>query len=93
MCEKRCAQWVTQVVTPAGNCLLFHLVAISAGVVKSWSELPFDMEMLGSFERSGLQIHLVFDEKVHSLTIVLPPGHGDLPMFLDQLSDSSSVFG
>ena len=64
---------------------------------KSWCELPFDMEMLGSFERSGLQIHLVFDEKVHSLTmvvgIVLPPGHGDLQMFLNQLNDSSFVFG
>ena len=47
---------------------------------KSWCELPFDMEMLGSFERSGLPIHLVFDEKVHSLTmvvgIVLSPWHG-----------------
>ena len=64
-------------VTPAGNCLLFHLVAISAGVVKSWSELPFDMEMLGPSERSGLQIRTVFDEEVHFLAvvvgIVLPP--------------------
>ena len=64
---------------------------------KSWCELPFDMEMLGSFERSGLQIHLVFDVDVYFLTmvvgVVLPPGHGDLQMFLDQLSDSSSVFG
>ena len=45
------------------------------------------MEMLGSFERSGLQIHLVFDEKVHFLTmvvgVVLPPWHGGLQMFLD----------
>ena len=64
-------------VTPAGNYLLFHLVAISTGVVKSWCELPFDMEMLGSFERSGLRIRTVFDEEVHFLTIVvgivLPP--------------------
>ena len=49
---------------------------------KSWCELPFDMEMLGSIERSGLQIHLVFDEKVHFLTMVvgvlLPPWHGGL---------------
>ena len=55
------------------------------------------MEMLGSLERSGSQIHLVFDEKVYFLTmvvgVVLPPGHGDLQMFLDQLNDSSSVFG
>ena len=69
----------------------------SEGVVKSWCELPFDMEMLGSFERSGLQIHLVFDEKVHFLTmvvgVVLPPRRDDLQMFLDQLNDSSSVFG
>ena len=44
------------------------------------------MEMLGSLERSGLQIHLVFDEKVHFLTmvvgVVLPPWHGGLQMFL-----------
>ena len=69
----------------------------SDGVVKSWCDLPFDMEMLGSFERSGLQIHLVFDVKVHSLTmvvgIVLSPWHGGLQMFLDQLNGSSSVFG
>ena len=73
--------------TPAGNCLLFHLVAILVGVVKSWSELPFDMEMLGPSERSGLKILLVFDEKVHFLTmvvgVVLPPWHGSLQMFLD----------
>ena len=35
------------------------------------------MEMLGSLERSGLQIRVVFDEKVHSLVMVvgmvLPP--------------------
>ena len=64
-------------VTPAGNCLLFHLVAISVGVVKSWSELPFDMEMLGPSKRSGLQIRTVFDEEVFFLTmmvgVVLPP--------------------
>ena len=45
------------------------------------------MEMLGSLERSGLQIHLVFDEKVHFLMmvvgVVLPPWHGGLQMFLD----------
>ena len=68
----------------------------SEGVVKSWCKLPFDMEMLGSFERSGLQIHLVFDEKVHSLTmvvgIVLPHWHGGLQMFPNQLNDSSSIF-
>ena len=55
------------------------------------------MEMLGSLEGSGLQIHLVFDEKFHSLTmvvgVVLPPRHDDLQMFLDQLNDSSSVVG
>ena len=55
------------------------------------------LEMLGSFERSGLQIHLVFNAEVYFLTmvvaVVLPSGHGDLQMFLDQLSDSSSVFG
>ena len=55
------------------------------------------MKMLGSLERSGLQIHLVFDEKVHSLMmvvgIVLPPWRGSLQMFLDQLNGSSSVFG
>ena len=64
---------------------------------KSWCELPFDMEMLGSFERSGLQIHLVFNADVYFLAmvvgIVLPPWHGGLQMFLHQLSDSSSVFG
>ena len=40
------------------------------------------MEILGSFERSGLQICLVFDAEVYFLTmvvdVVLPPGHGDL---------------
>ena len=45
------------------------------------------MEMLGSLERSGLQIHMVFNEKVHFLMavvgIVLPPWHGGLQMFLD----------
>ena len=69
---------------------------ISEGVVKSWCELPFDMEMLGSFERSDLQIHLVFDEKVHPLTmvvgIVLPPWHGGLQMFPNKMNDSSSIF-
>ena len=70
---------------------------ISKGANKSWCALPFDTEMLGSFERSGLQICMVFDAEVYFLTmvvgVVLPPGHGDLQMFLDQLSDSSSVFG
>ena len=55
------------------------------------------MEMLGSFERSGLQIHLVFNADVYFLAmvvgIVLPPWHGGLQMFLHQLSDSSYVFG
>ena len=49
----------------------------SEGDDKSWCELPFDMEMLGSFERTGLQIRTVFDEEVHFLMmvvgIVLPP--------------------
>ena len=70
---------------------------ILEGGDKSWCELPFDMEMLGSFERSGLQICLVFDAEVYFLMmvvgVVLPPRHGNLQMFLDQLSDSSSVFG
>ena len=70
---------------------------ISKGGYKSWCELPFDTEMLGSFERSGLQICLVFDAEVYFLTmvvgVVLPPGHGDLQMFLDQLSDSSYAGG
>ena len=55
------------------------------------------MEMLGSLERSGLQIHMVFDAEVYFLKmvvgVVLPPRHDDLQMFLDQLNDSSSVFG
>ena len=54
---------------------------------KSWCELPFDMEMLGSFERSGLQICLVFDVEVYFMSmvvgVVLPPWHGGLQMFLD----------
>ena len=54
------------------------------------------MEMLGSFERSGLQIRLVFDAEVYFFKmvvgVVLPPRHDDLQMFLDQLNDSSSVF-
>ena len=43
------------------------------------------MEMLGSLERSGLQIHLVFDADVYFLmmVVVLPPWHDDLQMFLD----------
>ena len=43
------------------------------------------MEMLGSLERSGLQIHLVFDADVYFLmmVVVLPPWHGVLQMFLD----------
>ena len=69
----------------------------SEGVVKSWCELPFDMEMLGSFERSGLQIHLVFDADVYFLTmvvgVVLPSTHGSLKMSSNQLNESSSVFG
>ena len=55
------------------------------------------MEMLGSLERSGLQVHMVFDVEVYFLKmvvgVVLPPRHDDLQMFLDQLNDSSSVFG
>ena len=47
------------------------------------------MEMLGSLERSGLQIHMVFDAEVYFLKMVvgvlLPPRHDDLQMFLDQL--------
>ena len=54
-----------------------RLVVISKRDCKSWCEIPFDMEMLGSFERSGLQIRMFFDEEVHFLTmvvgIVLPP--------------------
>ena len=49
--------------------------------------VSFLLEMLGSCERSGLQIRAVFDEEVHFLTmvvgIVLPPWHGGLQMFLD----------
>ena len=45
------------------------------------------MEMIGSLEKSGLQIHLVFNAEVYFLTmvvgIVLPPWHGGLQMFLD----------
>ena len=43
------------------------------------------MEMLGSLERSGLQIHLVFDADVYFLmmVVVLPHWHGGLQMFLD----------
>ena len=69
----------------------------SEGVLKSWCDLPFDMEMLGSFERSGLHIHLVFDADVYFLMtvvgIVLPSGHGGLKMSSNQLNDTSSVFG
>ena len=54
------------------------------------------MEMLGSLERSGLQIRTVYDEEVHFLMmvvgIVLPPLHGGLQMFSNQLNDSSSIF-
>ena len=54
------------------------------------------MEMLGSLERSGLQIHLVFNAEVYFLTtvvgIVLPPWHDGLQMFPNQLNDSSSIF-
>ena len=54
------------------------------------------MEMLGSLERSGSQIHLVFNAEVYFLTmvvgIVLPPWHGGLQMFPNQLNDSSSIF-
>ena len=56
----------------------------------------FVMEMLGSLERSSLQIHMVFDAEVYFLKmvvgVVLPPRHGDLQMFLDQLNNSSSIF-
>ena len=55
------------------------------------------MEMLGSLERTGLQIHMVFDTEVHFLKmvvgVVLPPWHGGLQMFLDYLNGSSSIFG
>ena len=54
------------------------------------------MEMLGSLERSSLQIHMVFDAEVYFLKmvvgIVLPPWHGGLQMFPNQLIDSSSIF-
>ena len=54
------------------------------------------MEILCFLERSGLQIHLVFEADVYFLMmvvgVVLPPRHDDLQMFLDQLNDSSSVF-
>ena len=40
-------------------------------VDKSWCERPLDMEMLGSFERSGLQIRLVFDAEVYFLMTVV----------------------
>ena len=52
------------------------------------------METLGSLERSGLQIHLVFDADVYFLmmVVVLPPWHGGLQMFPNQLNDSSSIF-
>ena len=55
------------------------------------------MEMLGSLERSGLQIHMVFDAEVYFLKMVvgavLPPRHDDLRMFPNQLNGSSFVFG
>ena len=45
------------------------------------------MEMLGSLERSGLQIRTIFNEEVHFLAmvvgVVLRPRHDDLQMFLD----------
>ena len=45
------------------------------------------LEKLGSLERSGLQICLVFDAEVYFLMmvvgVVLPPWHGSLQMFLD----------
>ena len=43
------------------------------------------MEMVGSLERSGLPIHLVFDADVYFLKMVVvpPPWHGGLQMFLD----------
>ena len=40
------------------------------------------MEMLGSLERSGLQIHMISDAAVYFLKmvvgVVLPPRHDDL---------------
>ena len=54
------------------------------------------MEMLGPIERSGLQIHLVLNADVYFLAmvvcIVLPPWHGGLQIFPNQLNDSSSIF-
>ena len=54
------------------------------------------MEMLGSFKRSGLQIHLVFDADVYFLTmvvgVVLTFGHGGFKMSSNQLNDSSTIF-
>ena len=74
-----------------------RLVAISEGVVKSWSELLLDMEMLGSSERSDPLVHMVFDARVYFFTmvvgLVLPPRHCGFQMFLNQLNGSSSVFG
>ena len=55
------------------------------------------MEMLGSFEVSGLQIHLVFDADVYFLMmvvgVVLPSRPGGFKMSSNQLDDSSSIFG
>ena len=54
------------------------------------------MEMLGSSERSDPLVHMVFDARVYFFTmvvgLVLPPRHGGLQMFLNQLNGSSSVF-
>ena len=59
--------------------------------------VSFLLEMLGSFEISDLQIHLVFDADVYFLTtvvgVVLPSGHGGLKMSSNKLNDSSSIFG
>ena len=64
---------------------------------ESWGELSFDMEALGSFERGDPEVNMVFDAEVYFLKmvvgVVLPPRHDYLQMFLDQLNDSSSVFG
>ena len=59
--------------------------------------VSFLLGMLGSCERSGLQMRTVFDEEVHFLRVVvfifLLRWHGGLQMFPNQLNGPSSVFG
>ena len=63
----RCAHRIVQVAAPTGK----HFSTLCGdleGADKSWCELSFDMEALGSLERRDLEIDMVSNSEVHVST-------------------------